>query len=231
MRFNITGKYLFKQDGKIIKEGYNLITFLGESFFINRCINDQLNPIQSIVLGNATSIPLRTDKQLGNETIRKVCMKTPDLENKCIKLQASFTASEIVGTTEIGVVTDKLLISHDVFEKIDESLLVNLIGTVEVEYTFQLSTSTIRKGWLKVNDTETQSFRYTYRIYEPSYVTGVTENTSTGYRKVASKELVEQENCSYYYDVFTQNLYIHTLNNSDPNNEEILIETKEYKGD
>ena len=223
---NIKGTYLFKQKDNIILRGENLITFLGECFFLNRCINDSYDPIQYIVIGNAESIPLRTDSKLGNETSRKTCVKEADLINKCVKLTASFSASDIVGTTEIGVANDKILISHDIFEKIDNKLLTNLLGTVEVEYTFQFSTSTIKTGWIPVGG----NYPHVYYLYEPNQVIGVTENNTTGYRKLNSKEDVESHTASYYYDVTTQNIYIHTLDNGNPNDEVILIETKQYEG-
>ena len=71
---------------------------------------------------------------------------------------------------------------------------------------------------------------HTYYIYEPNQVVGVKENDTTGYRKVGGKDKVESQSASYYYDITTQNLYIHTLDNGNPNDEEILIETKQYEG-
>lgn len=226
MNINIKGTYIFKQEGEIIFKGENIITFYGESFFLNRCINDSYNPIQYIAIGNANSVPLRTDTKLGNETSRKTCIKEADLQNKQVKLSCSFTASEIVGTTEIGVVClnsndVSVLISHDTFEKINEGLLTNLTGSVEVEYSFQFSTSTIRTGWSLL-----EGKNYTYYLYEPSNVCGVIENGVNGYKQVSNKDLVESNNASYSYDSKTKNIYIHTVNNSNPNGEEILVQTK-----
>ena len=130
-----------------------------------------------------------------------------------------------MGSTEIGVSClnsdgNSVLISHDTFEKVNNTLLTNLTGSIEVEYTFQFSTSTIRTGWTKLENKS-----YTYYLYEPSVVIGVTENETTGYQRVSSKDLVDNNNASYYYDSFQQNIYIHTKDNTNPNDEKILLQT------
>lgn len=222
------GVYVFKQNNEVLLKGENLITFYGESFFLNRCINDTYNPIQYIAIGNAESIPLRSDTVLGNETLRKTCVKEADLKEKAVKLTCSFTASDIVGTTEIGVYCSNkdrtpVLISHDNFERIEDNLLNNLSGTVEVEYTFFFSTSTTRTGWIKLNEYEN-----VYYLYEPSNVRGVIEDDVNGYTSRLDISGVENNPASYYYDSkSTRNLYIHTVDGNDPNNRKILIQTNE----
>lgn len=220
--------YVFKQDGKILLEGENLITFYGESFFLNRCINDKYNPIQYIAIGNAESIPLRTDTVLGNETLRKTCFKQVDSYKKAVKLTCSFTASDIVGTTEIGVYCSNqertlILISHDIFERIESSLLTNLSGTVEVEYSFLFTTATTRNDWNKLS-----GYENVYYLYEPSNVVGVVEDKVNGYSTKLDINGVEDNLASYYYDSsMTRNLYIHTTDGKDPATKQILIQTKE----
>ena len=222
MSINVKGKYVFRQEDKVIYSGENIITFLGESFFINRCINDDLNPIKYIVLGNGETVPLKSDENLGNELYRRTCIREADLTNKCIRLTSSFNASEVIGITEIGVCNDTILISHDVFKEITSTMLVNPIGSVEIEYTFQFITSTIREGWSKVEGSVN-----TYRIYEPSNVIGVyEEDTNNGYKKVTSKEVVLSTEGSYYYDSILQNLYVNTYNNRNPSDINLIIQTK-----
>lgn len=173
-------------------------------------------------------MPLRTDTSLGNETSRKTCLKEADLENKAVKLTCSFTASEIVGTTEIGVYCtnrDKsvVLISHDIFDRIENSLINNLSGSVEVEYTFLFTTATTRTGWIKL-----ENYQNVYYMYEPSNVTGVVEDDVNGYTARVDIKGVEDNPSSYYYDSSaTRNLYIHTVDDENPNNKKILIQTKE----
>ena len=217
------GHYCFKQNGKVILEGDNLITLLGESFFLNRAINNHFNPIQYIVLGSSSAKPKKSDGGLGNLTVKKQVATLADLDLKQIILTATFEAGEVINTTEIGVTNDEdILISHDVFEKITSSFLEDSIGEVEVTYTFELTTGAIRKDFNKVADKNV-----TYWIAEQSQVVGVCEkDTDSGYRCVDNIESVESIAGSYYYSRETKNLYIHTTRNTNPNLENIIIETK-----
>ena len=54
---NLKGSYIFKQEDKIILEGNNLITLLGESFFMNRAVNQHFEPIKYIMLGSSNARP------------------------------------------------------------------------------------------------------------------------------------------------------------------------------
>lgn len=218
----LRGSYVFKQKDKVILEGNNLITLLGESFFMNRAVNQHFEPIQYIVLGSSSARPKKSDVNLGNLTVKKQVESSVDLTNKKIILQATFEAGEVLGTCEIGVANDDVLISHDIYEKMSDAFLEDSIGTVDVEYTFELTTGSIRKDFNKVADKN-----YTYWIAEASLVVGVTEkDTNCGLRSVNSIDEVESVIGSYYYSLSTKNLYIHTTRNSDPNLENIIIETK-----
>ena len=218
----IHGSYVFKQKDKILLTGNNIITLLGESFFMNRAVNQHFDPIQYIVLGSSNSRPKKSDVNLGNLTVKKQVESSVDLTNKKIILKATFEAGEVLGTCEIGVANDDILISHDIYEKMTSTFLEDSIGTVDVEYTFELTTGSIRKDFNKVADKN-----YTYWIAEPSLVVGVTEkDTNCGLRSVISIDEVESVIGSYYYSLSTKNLYIHTTRNSNPNLENIIIETK-----
>jgi len=218
----IHGSYVFKQKDKILLTGNNIITLLGESFFMNRAVNQHFDPIQYIVLGSSNSRPKKSDVNLGNLTVKKQVESSVDLTNKKIILKATFEAGEVLGTCEIGVANDDILISHDIYEKMTSTFLEDSIGTVDVEYTFELTTGSIRKDFNKVADKD-----YTYWIAEPSLVVGVTEkDTNCGLRSVSSIDEVESVIGSYYYSLSTKNLYIHTTRNSNPNLENIIIETK-----
>jgi len=218
----IHGSYVFKQKDKILLTGNNIITLLGESFFMNRAVNQHFDPIQYIVLGSSNSRPKKSDVNLGNLTVKKQVESGVDLTNKKIILKATFEAGEVLGTCEIGVANDDILISHDIYEKMTSTFLEDSIGTVDVEYTFELTTGSIRKDFNKVVDKD-----YTYWIAEPSLVVGVTEkDTNCGLRSVSSIDEVESVIGSYYYSLSTKNLYIHTTRNSNPNLENIIIETK-----
>lgn len=226
--FNIIGYYKIKQENTVLYQSGNLITLLGESFFLNRCINNSLNPMKYIVLGNSETIPLKSDEKLGNEKFRRTCNREVDLNNKRIRLTASFSSDEIVGITEIGVANDSFLISHDTFHEIESDLLVNPIGSVDIEYSFQFSTGTLRQNWIKV-----PNLINTYSIFEPSLVIGVIEKDSgTGYRKLGTIQKVDEIDCSYYYDINTSNLYVQCGSDvtSDeylsPNEVDLIIQTK-----
>ena len=212
----IHGKYVFKQQDKIILEGNNLITLLGESFFMNRVVNQHFEPIKYIMLGSSNARPKKSDISLGNLTVKKQVTSSVDLINKKIILKATFEAGEVLGTCEIGVANDDILISHDIYEKMSSSFLEDSIGEVDVTYSFELTTGSIRKDFNKVADKD-----YTYWIAEPSLVVGVTEkDTNCGLRYVDSIDDVEDTVGSYYYSNRKKNLYIHTTR------ENIIIETK-----
>ena len=67
-----------------------------------------------------------------------------------------------------------------------------------------------------------------YYIYEPSNVTGVIEEDVNGYTARTDIASVENNKSSYYYDsTNTRNLYIHTMDDENPNNQKMLIQTKE----
>lgn len=218
----LRGSYVFKQNGKILLEGNNLITLLGESFFMNRAVNQHFEPIKYILLGSSNARPKKTDVSLGNLTVKKQVTSSVDLTNKKIILEATFEAGEVLGTCEIGVANDDILISHDIYEKMTRTFLEDSIGEVDVTYTFELTTGSIRKDFNKVANKD-----YTYWIAEPSMVVGVTEkDTNSGLRVVSSIADVESNVGSYYYSIQTKNLYIHTTRNSNPNLENIIIETK-----
>ena len=225
MNIHIKGSYVFKQDGKMILRGDNLITFYGESFFLNRPINNNFNTMKYIVLGNGTNRPKKMDSKLGNETIRKECVRQADLDNKRILLTASFTSGEIIGTSEIGVANDAILISHDVYDKIHSNDIEGYIGDIEVEYSFQLSTSSIRDDWKEL--TSNYEGMNIYYTGEPNEVIGVLEeNTNSGYTKATSLSQLAGSIGAYYYDRSLGLLYIRTTKVSDPNLDTIIVQNK-----
>ena len=240
MKIDIKGSYKFKTHNKqgeevILFTGENLITFFGESFFLNRPINNEFNTMKYIVLGNASNRPRKMDSALGNETIRKECIRQADLDYKRILLTCNFTTQEIIGTSEIGVANDTILISHDVYEKIKAADLTNSVGEITVEYAFQLSTSSIRTGWTQKLDegtVDTDDYKpYTqYNIYyidEPNEVIGVFEdNTQCGYRKVNSVDTLRDVYGAYFYNRSLNRLYIRNTRNNNPDNDTILVQTK-----
>ena len=223
---NIKGYYSIKIGDKIIR-GHNLITFLGESFFLHRMINNEFEPIQYIVLGNSSVRAKKTDIALGNETARKRCVTRVDLQRKQIILECSCTTKEILNTTEIGVATDDILISHDIYENIDLIFLGDNVDSVEISYIFDLSTLTTRADWIKYSQINEGNTDYNvYYIYEENLVTGVIEEETNGYHTAASLEILKTKNGAYYYDVSSKRLFIRTIRDDNPNNYKISIITK-----
>lgn len=226
----IKGKYVLKIpiQGMFLNEiikitKSNLITLFGESFFLNRAINEELTPIQFIVLGNSSVNPRKTDWSLGNETARKKCNKSVDLDKKSIKLSASFTANEIIGTTEIGVSNGDILISHDVYGgEAVENLVTPTTGDITIDYYLEISTGGIKKReWVG------SSIPDVYYVVEPNNVVGIFENkTNSGYIQVKSLEQLGNTSSAYYYDVESKNLYVHTTSGVNPGNGEIIILTR-----
>lgn len=225
MNINIKGSYVFRQNGEVILRGTNLITFQGESFFLNRPINNNFNSMKYIVLGNGLNQARKMNIKLGNETLRKECVKKADLDNKRILLTVNLNASEVIGTSEIGVANDDILISHDVYERITAGDLNSSVGDIEVEYSFQLSTSAIRSDWKKL--TGSYENNNIYYISEPNEIIGVLEdNTNCGYRKTNSFAELLTYFGAYYYDRSIGQLYIRTSRNTDPVNDTIIVQTK-----
>ncbi|MCR5026986.1 MAG: hypothetical protein K6A34_06065 [Methanobrevibacter sp.] len=225
---NVKGQYRFQihlqsmfMDETIEIENTNLITLRGEAFFMNRWLNEEFEPIKYICLGKGTANPRKSDEKLAMQTIQKACKTVVDLTNKQIVLSADFTATEIRDTTEIGVKTGcDRLISHDSYEKIIASLLDNVTSTVHLDYYFKLGTGSVRGNWKVSNASQN-----IYRIYEPNTVIGVIENnTNSGYVRKDSVNALTAG--SYYYNKNTKDLYIKNTSNSDPNNDEIIVQTK-----
>ena len=89
----IHGTYKFIGEEGVIFESSNLITLQGKAFFMNRCVNNDFNTIDSITLGKGTTIPKNSDRSLGYPHITKKCEYTVDLKNNGLKFVARFEPS------------------------------------------------------------------------------------------------------------------------------------------
>ena len=231
MNIGFNGSYVFKINlqGMFLNETIqikknNIITLLGESFFLNRAINDTFSPIQYICLGNSKNRPQKKDLQLGNEVLRRKCSKQVDLDNKQIILSATFQAKEISGTTEIGVSNGDILISHDVYNKNDiEDILTPTIGDISIDYYIELSSGAIHnRNWVPATN-----MTNVYYITEPNTVVGIFENnTNSGYMNNKKLDGLDSVKGAYYYDINTKNLYVHTTKDTNPTEEELIILTR-----
>ena len=204
----------------------NIITLLGESFLMNRLINDKLQPIQYIALGKGTARPQKKDTRLGKQSIKKTCNTTVDLDNKQLILSCDFEAKEIKDTTEIGVLTnDDILITHDLYETITSEILGDSTSSIHLEYNLIFTTGGVRSQWKTSNISN--KVLYTY---EPNKVINVIEyNTGSGYTRVDELEDLQTKSGAYYYDISSKNLYIRTTRDNTLNNisdMEIIVQTK-----
>ncbi|MDO5849324.1 MAG: hypothetical protein Q4P18_07300 [Methanobrevibacter sp.] len=213
----IKGEYEITQNGKSIIRSTNLITQIGESFFLNRWVNDEFDSINRIMLGKGTTRPLKSDSALGNLTTIKQSKYSIDLKNKKIILSCDCKPSEILGTSEIGVGNGEILVSHDIYETITEELLENdTSSNVHIDYAFNLVTGSLRSNWILSNNGES-----TYYVYEPNEIIGVVVNGKSFEAKNSLGELVFG---SFFYDRNSKNLYIKL--NLDPNGQEIIIQSR-----
>lgn len=223
--YQIKGAYQFEipvqgmfLDRKLIIKGKNLITFLGESFFLTRAFDNEFPPIKYIVLGRSNITPDKQDLDLGNETLRLVPKKKVDLQSKKLMLEANIEAKSIEGICEIGAHNGEVLISHDVFPIIDTNVL-NLASNVNMRYTFTLSTGYKSDEW----ESSTKK-QYVYYTTVKDFVTSVSEqDTNSGYRKVESLDKMME--ATYYYQNASKTLYIQCSNNDNPSNHQIIIKT------
>lgn len=224
---NIIGTYKLTSNGRVLCENHNIITLLGESFFLHRAIDEEFNPIQYIVLGDSSISANKNDLTLGNETVRKICTKEVNLDTKQIILKCNCSIGEIENTCEIGVANNNILISHDVYE-LPEDMLDSSMESVDISYIFQLTTLTDRRDWKPATSFDEETVKYNiYYLYEENNVTGVFEkDTKSGYHYVNSAESLKENTGAYYYDVVTGTLYIRTINKNNPKNKEILIQTQ-----
>lgn len=208
---NIVGEYNITQDNRTVVNGKNIITSLGESFFLNRWINNEYNPITSIQFGKGTSRPTKNDTSMGVLSTSKSVKTTVDLKTKKIILSVEMPAGEIVGTSEIGVSNDTVLISHDVYETITAEMLSgDFSSTVKVEYSFSIVTGHARSNWLP-----SQQGEDIWYVYEPNTVIGV-----DGYSNRAS--ISDLESGCWHYDSGSKNLYICAANAPDV----VIVQTR-----
>lgn len=217
MSINMEGEYSFiiPIQGMFLNThlkitNHNIITRFGEAFFLHRAIDNEFNPLQYILLGNGNIPVRRTDRRLGNEMTRKKCTASVDTVNNMIVLSAAFPLTTVREATEIGVVTlnsnnQDILISHDVFNQIDQSVFNSVSGDITVEYMYKFSSSFQKNTWNVYDETHN-----IYFAYEENKVLRVFENNS-GYRSAGSLAELETIQGGFYYDAATKNLYVHPI--------------------
>lgn len=187
-----------------------MITTLGRSLLMNRSVNDIMKPVRYMALGKGTNNPSRQDLKLGKETVRKAVDYNIDIDNNMIVFKATFTAAEVLNTTEIGLFNEEdILVSRDVYQTITDEILEDTTSSINMEYNVHFDTGAVHSKW----QTSTLASDILYK-YETNPVIGVRElNTNTGYIRANSlQEMQGMAKARYFYDVTTKNLYIKTSN-------------------
>lgn len=194
----------------------NLIVDTGRTWILNAIADT----IEGLAVGTGTAEALLSDTALGNETLRKTVIHTiNEAPDWSITFTASFTANEINGVTEIGLITDDqsggVLITRSVFS----SISLPPSSNITIEYPLELATSVEIGGW-----TLTQGQTATYQVSQPVPVVAVDEmDTSNGYVKKTSVVQVEATPCSWYWDDLSNILYVHTSDSTDPDTHTIYV--------
>lgn len=227
---NIIGSYIIRQGERVLVHQKNIITNLGEAFFMNRAVNTEFAPLEYIVLGTSSYKAKKSDTALGNETFRKKALIEVNWNTKQILMYCSCTPDEILNTCEIGTHNGDVLISHDTYSKITTDDITISADSVEITYIFDFSTSTIRKGWTYYSQGDTGNTQnHIYYLVEEDNVVRVheqnTNNMQQGYHAVQALSALKSNKGAYYYDPFTKNLYVRTLYDEDPNDLNIAITT------
>lgn len=187
-----------------------MITTIGRSLLMNRSVNDIMKPVRYMALGKGTNNPSKQDLKLGKETVRKEVDYDIDIDNNMIVFKATFTAAEVLNTTEIGLFNEEdILVSRDVYQTITDEILEDTTSSINMEYNMHFDTGAVHSKW----QTSTLSSDILYK-YETNTVIGVREvNTNTGYIRANSlQEMQGMAKARYFYDVTTKNLYIKTSN-------------------
>ena len=225
---NITGSYIIRQGDTILVQQKNIITNLGESFFMNRAINTEFKPLRYIVLGNSPFRAKKSDTALGNETFRKQATIEVNWNTKQILMYVSCTFNEIINTCEIGTSNGDTLISHDTYTKITSEDLPSTIDSVEITYIFDFSTSSIRKGWTYYTQGDDGTTKNNiYYLVEENEVIRIHENINDtmqqGYHAVKNINELKLTKGAYYYDPFSHTVYVRTLYDEHPDDKNLSI--------
>jgi hypothetical protein len=204
-----------------------MITTLGKSVIMNSTVNDIVKNIKYMVLGYGTNNPSRQDLKLGKQAVKKELKYNIDVENNRIEFSAIFTASEILGTTELGLLTENdILVARDIYKTVTSAILGNSTSTVNMYYIIHFEFGSKHSEW----STSTTAPNILYR-QENNTVIGVNElNTNSGYKAVNGlTELANMNGAGYFYDVVSRNLYIKT-STADTietiSNKDIIVTTK-----
>lgn len=201
----IKGKYKFTThngDYKITRYGENLITLLGQSYFLNRWKDNLLEPIDKLCFGKSSRAPDKQDQDLGNQTYQVQPKMSVNLLENSLNMSATLNPEQLIGVCEIGVKTaDNILVSRDVFKPFTADIL-GASSSINIDYQYVIETGDVHSDWTPY--TQKQGVYYTST---KNIVTGVFDENGNGYiKKNSIDELTEAG--TYYYSNTAQKVYI-----------------------
>ena len=151
-------------------KNHNLITYIGEDYFIERWINNKYGVINRILLGKNGIKPSKNKKTITDaEEITNI---TTSNRRTSLLISAEVNGNQVNEVNEIGVMTsDERLISHDVHTPIT----VPETSIINIDYQYILTNGAYENGWIKYSPT--QNIYYIEPLQEVSYV--IEEDTNT----------------------------------------------------
>lgn len=200
------------------QKNHNLITTNGLNFFSN-CLIGSEEKINRLCFGTGTTPANVNDNSL--EKLTGTAEVTTNIIEGELILNSTIRGSSINNTTEIGVLTNNnTLVSRDVHEKV----IVPNSSTVTVDYRYSFHSGAYRTDW------ETTNAVNVFKIEETEEISSIIEtNNDSGYiRKSNLNDVIETEG-TYYHDISSSILYIHTTDDENPNHYRILVNYK-YRG-
>lgn len=204
----IKGKYKITincKDYEIVRYGENLITLLGQSYFLNRWKDNTLEPIGRLCFGKSSRAPDKQDQDLGNQTYQVQPKMSVNLLENSLNMSATLNPEQLIGVCEIGVKTgDDLLISRDVFKPFTADIL-GASSSINIDYQYVIETGDVHSDWTPY--TQKQGVYYTST---KNIVTGVSDENGNGYIKKDSIDELTQAG-TYYYSNTAQKVYINPI--------------------
>ena len=196
-----TGK-LVKWTSKWFK---NLITNAGRTWMINRWANDTMTYGKAIAVGTGVTAPTLTQTTLVTETNRTATTNTPlGTPTWQVKFNAVFSASQVSGSTEIGVF-DALAGGNMLSRNVHVALSVPPGASISFDYIFGLYSSKVSYDWVL-----TSGQTLVYEIADSVNVGGVMEmDTGNGYTKKTSIATVAATAGTYWHDSGANKTYVH----------------------
>ena len=199
---------------------HNIIVNNGRLNILNRLQSNTYGPILGMGIGTGTGALALANNTLTTETVRNgVSASVNGSPNWNTSFTASYTATQINGSTEIGLFDNATLGSGTMLTRSTYPTISVPPGTnIGINYMISLNTGFLSAGW-----TLTSGKTYTYQTGQTQSVLGIIEtDTGNGYIKETSTASVESTANSYYYDG-SNYLYINCSDGLNPSTHTIMV--------